>query len=387
MSTPDGRPLTRRQLRELRQTGQNAIIADDENGTPEEGAADEHTPADLSDAPAEADGVAESPESDAGEPEEDAPEHESSDAEEATGDEGGLPGGDEPIPDDVVTLEAVDEPETREDEPPSSPSEHHPPLTRRQLREQERQRTGVAPVIVPPPSDGRSDDGVADAVEATIVTDEVPHAAPVPETVEAEVVPDAPATGPENASQDEEPVDQAVDAPSGMRTADAAPPRLRPGFGENVAVKPVPPAPASFDELLTHPRESSGSGSAPSALILDEIPSAALNAPITATGELIVTSSHKLPDGFGSSGAAKGTTDGREIDAVLIDGEIPLASSPTPIAASDAVSTSKSPGEVIRPPAPEKNHKLVLTLGITAGALGIAVVGAVVIAYASGVFG
>ncbi|WP_324014681.1 hypothetical protein [Microbacterium sp. JZ37] len=72
---------------------------------------------------------------------------------------------------------------------------------------------------------------------------------------------------------------------------------------------------------------------------------------------------------------------------MLIDGEIPLSSSPTPIAASDAVSTSKSPGEVIRPPAPEKNHKLILTLGITAGGLGIAVVAAVVIAYATGVFG
>ena len=99
------------------------------------------------------------------------------------------------------------------------------------------------------------------------------------------------------------------------------------------------------------------------------------------------TSTHALPEGFGSRGHAAGTTDGKEVDVVLLDGELPLSSSPTPIAASDAVSTSKSPSEVIRPPAPEKTHRLTLILGITAGALGIAPIGAVVAAFTTGVPG
>jgi len=65
---------------------------------------------------------------------------------------------------------------------------------------------------------------------------------------------------------------------------------------------------------------------------------------------------------------------------VLIDGELPPASSPTPIAASSAISTIKPAGEVIRPPAPEKGNKLMLTLIIVAGGLALAVGVVVVIA-------
>ena len=57
---------------------------------------------------------------------------------------------------------------------------------------------------------------------------------------------------------------------------------------------------------------------------------------------MLITGSLNLPEGLGSTGHAAGTADGKEADAVLIDGEIPAHSSPTPIAASAAISTVKN---------------------------------------------
>ncbi|CAI7673992.1 unnamed protein product, partial [Penicillium discolor] len=122
--------------------------------------------------------------------------------------------------------------------------------------------------------------------------------------------------------------------------------------------------------------------SAPNALIFT--PSAgegSLSGPVASTGEILVTGSYELPKGLGSQGHAHGTTDGKEVDAVLIDGELPPASSPTPIAASSAVSTIKPAGEVIRPPAPEKGNRLMLIAAIVAGALALGLGTALVIAF------
>ena len=99
-----------------------------------------------------------------------------------------------------------------------------------------------------------------------------------------------------------------------------------------------------------------------------------------------MTGSYELPQGMGSQGHALGTTDGKDVDAVLIDGELPPASSPTPIAASSAVSTIKPAGEVIRPPAPEKGNRLMITLAIVAGGLALAVGVVVIIAITTNVF-
>ncbi|GLJ60277.1 hypothetical protein GCM10017576_04060 [Microbacterium barkeri] len=404
MSTSDGRPLTRRQLRELRQTGQTPILTEDDIAADRDArAVEEETaapaieePSDENPDPASDDGEAtdevEELEVVPAVAEEEREEAQTADAEPA-----------EPVDEPVdEPVEPVDEPAELVDAEPTasatpddrtssegesapSPAPAHPVLTRRQLREQERLRTNATPTV-------NAEQAEPETIEATIVTDEVPQTA-APATVDVELVEQTP-----EAPVEEAPVEDEAPAASPTPRASSEAPTaedageqqatLRPDFGEGVEVEAITHSPASFDELLTQPQETSGSSSAPSTLVLDEIPAtAALSAPITATGELLITSSHKLPEGFGSSGAAKGTTDGREVDAVLIDGEIPLSSSPTPIAASDAVSTSKSPGEVIRPPAPEKNHKLILTLGITAGGLGIAVVAAVVIAYATGVFG
>ena len=111
----------------------------------------------------------------------------------------------------------------------------------------------------------------------------------------------------------------------------------------------------------------------------------ALDGPVASTGEILVTGSYELPQGLGSQGHANGIADGKEVDAVLIDGELPPASSPTPIAASAAVSTIKPAGEVIRPPAPEKGNKLMLTLAIVAGGLALALGVVLVIAFTTNV--
>jgi hypothetical protein len=101
---------------------------------------------------------------------------------------------------------------------------------------------------------------------------------------------------------------------------------------------------------------------------------------------VLITGTYELPEGLGSQGHARGTTDGKDIDAVLIDGELAPASSPTPIAASSAVSTIRPAGEVIRPPAPEKGNKLMLTLAITAGGLALALAVALIAAFTLNVF-
>jgi hypothetical protein len=50
------------------------------------------------------------------------------------------------------------------------------------------------------------------------------------------------------------------------------------------------------------------------------------------------------------------------------------------------VSTAKTPGEVIKPPAPEKGGKLMMSLAITAGVLALALVGVLILAFVTGVF-
>jgi hypothetical protein len=143
--------------------------------------------------------------------------------------------------------------------------------------------------------------------------------------------------------------------------------------------------PPSFDQLLS--RSSSGSLGTSNALIMSQAPgSSSITSPVTATGEVLITGTLNLPEGLGSNGHAPGVADGKEADAVLIDGEIPAHSSPTPIAASAAISTVKNSGEIITPPTPEKGSKLMMTLAITAGVLALALVGVLILAFVTGVF-
>ncbi|MBS1673967.1 MAG: hypothetical protein JSS74_08385, partial [Actinobacteria bacterium] len=156
-------------------------------------------------------------------------------------------------------------------------------------------------------------------------------------------------------------------------------------FGQKVlAEQPQAPKTRSFDALID---DSTGSHhAAPNALIFQQAPTMpSLSGPVASTGEILVTGSYDLA-GLGSRGHADGVADGKEVDAVLVDGELAPASSPTPIAASAAIGTIKPAGEVIRPPEPEKGNKLMIVLTITAGVLAVALVGALIVAITTGAF-
>ncbi|WP_424449518.1 hypothetical protein [Microbacterium arborescens] len=145
--------------------------------------------------------------------------------------------------------------------------------------------------------------------------------------------------------------------------------------------------PASFDQLLSRSVAATGAFTTPNALILAQHPDdGPLVAPVTATGEVLITGTFSLPENFGSTGVVPGVADGKEVDAVLVDGELPASSSPTPVAASAAISTIKSAEDVIRPPAPEKGSRLMVALAITAGALAVLLAGVLIVALATGVF-
>ena len=309
------------------------------------------------------------------------------------------------------------------------------PLTRRQVRELEKIRTASVPVI--DAGDTAADDAAAPTPAAPAAVDEpkaaapadivssVPDFAPAPATArddDEDDVDDEVAVAPVSASAvtdavgdlplassassleedragdevetvfglaEEPSADETDDVLAGARDDDdddaPARPTVNSAFGEGVlADAPDAHAPfrPSFDELLSVGDSTGSQHSAPNALIFTPSPGeGSLSGPVASTGEILVTGSYELPQGIGSQGHALGTTDGKDVDAVLIDGELPPASSPTPIAASSAVSTIKPAGEVIRPPAPEKGNRLMVTLAIIAGGLALAIGVVLVIAF------
>lgn len=298
-----------------------------------------------------------------------------------------------------------------------------PQLTRRQIRQLEQARSGALPVFgetTPLPARIAADDAEpvsaasAPRIQEPVLPKELPvepepaapsaaepvRAEPRPDTSpfgglldptapspvvrrddEAATHPAPPAASPAIAAE--------VPAPSPMHPAPTASgaATVRDAFGQNLIESGGnrgQASPPSFDALLS--TDSHGSHRGGSSLIFQQGPGAMpLSGPVSATGELLVTGTFALPEGLGSRGHSAGT-DGKEVDAVLIDGELPPASSPTPIAASSAISTIKPAAEVIRPPEPEKGNKLMLTLTITAGALAAALVGALAIAISTGAF-
>jgi hypothetical protein len=356
MSTPeqpDSPALTRKQMREIRNTGSNPIITADREDDP--------SPSAAAPEPAPAAAV---PLARAAEP---------------------IVVAEPPVPDAAVDLGVS-------------------PLTRRQARQQERIRTASVPVITPEiaaaytaaaehpsaaapmtavpavvPSDARPDTAVRDlfGLPATDGVPVVRTPAPAPDP-----------WAPEGSADDgygDSPADD--DERTSEATAAAAQREVNPLFGAGLlaGAGPQEDLPPSFDQLLG--RSTSGTGGTPHALIVSETSSMGpIVAPVNATGEVLITGTFNLPEGLASNGHAPGAADGKEIDASLVDGEIPAHSSPTPIAASAAISTVKSPGEIIKPPAPEKGSKLMMTLAITAGVLALALVGVLILAFVTGVF-
>jgi hypothetical protein len=300
------------------------------------------------------------------------------------------------------------------------------PLTRRQARQQERIRTASVPVITP---------DVANAQSAQPIMAPAPE--PVPVAAGAQGAPEAsvgftsifgtgatPVVDPEFAPEDfttftgeqevtvenegwrdtvleaspetaalagqilaaEAAEKEATAAGGADPEADAPRAVVNPMFGSHLLGQDTPQTevPASFDQIFSR---STGVVSTSNALIMTDAPIATdFSGAVTSAGEIIVTGTIQLPEGLGSTGHALGTTDGKEVDAVLVDGELPAHSSPTPIAASAAISTVKQAGEVIKPPVPEKGGRLMMTLAITAGVLALALVGVLIVAFATGVF-
>ena len=312
------------------------------------------------------------------------------------------------------------------------------PLTRRQARQQERIRTASVPVITPevaaahaasvaaaasaaeqtadktpsgevslaqlfgtaaaaPASQDEAPVDEHDAViEATVVEEDSTHDADHAEPQTELDVADSDAGHPadtEHADTDpDHGADSAHEAPAQAEHEDepvAEEERaiVNPQFGAELLAGDVDQVelPASFDQLIS--RSVTGAIGTGNALILSQTPSAPpLVSPVAATGEVLITGSFNLPEGLGSTGHAAGTADGKEVDAVLVDGELPAHSSPTPIAASAAISTIKNGGDIIKPPTPEKGGRLMLTLAITAGVLALALVGVLILAFVTGVF-
>ncbi|MCR2763780.1 hypothetical protein NQ152_09695 [Microbacterium sp. zg.B48] len=331
MSTPEqpATPaLTRKQLRDLRNTGATPVASD--------ASADPESASDLAGEATEPDDTA-APVS-APLPRAAVP----------------APVRDQPAPDASVDLDAT-------------------PLTRRQARQQERIRTASVPVITPEIAAAHAA-SVADAAASPVETaeaerDGADEVADQNDSESADAVLDLVAV---EGDADEDGADKAVVSP-----------QLGAGLLAGAAVQPdLPP---SFDQLIS--RSVTGSIGTGNALILSQTPSAPnLVAPVTATGEVLITGSFNLPEGLGSTGHADGTADGKDVDAVLVDGELPAHSSPTPIAASAAISTVKNDGDIIKPPTPEKGGRLMLTLAITAGVLALALVGVLILAFVTGVF-
>ena len=286
------------------------------------------------------------------------------------------------------------------------------PLTRRQAREQERIRTASVPVITP---DVIAAQMPVSALGEPVAPRYTPFAAPAvaeaeaSETKAAEPEVDGKKSGRKKtdakkadaAKADAQKADaQKADvaeasgsvrddaSSENARGIDAAPVvTVDPEFGahllkdDEVSTK----LPASFDELIVRNASSTGAIGASSALILSQTPNMPpLSGPVNATGEVLITGTFHLPDGLGSAGGDPRSTDGKDVDAVLVDGELPASSSPTPIAASAAISTVRGTGEIIRPPAPEKGGRLLFSLAITAGVLALALVGVLILAFVNG---
>lgn len=368
MSTPDEPEtpqLTRRQLRELRNTASNPIISPETSDEPLEPAAPVAAP---------------------------------------------LPRAAEPAP-------VSEEPPAAEDVDLDAPA-----LTRRNARRQERIRTASVPVIdtaAPDTADeadaelahpdddldatgtdtdeasaeqASADETHADAASEEETSTEDAVEAEADESDEAaDALAESQTEAPDVETSTDDDAEDASEDRAGEEASDEEPDRpiVAPSFGsgllagEGVELE----LPASFDQLLTRSSPATGALPASNALILSQTPeTGSFVSPVASTGEVLITGTYNLPESFGSTGAARGSSDGKDLDAMFIDGELPASSSPTPIAASAAISTIKSADDIIKPPAPEKGSRLMLALVITAGALALALTGVLIVALVTGAF-
>jgi hypothetical protein len=168
-------------------------------------------------------------------------------------------------------------------------------------------------------------------------------------------------------------------------------PRLSSSFGQAVLSgenSTTPPAEQPFDQIIARGLEEAGNGVNTSSIILPSMPNShPLTGPILVNGNVVITGSIDLPSGIGSSGAHPDHFDRSDIDAMFdAEDEARLATAGTPVSASKAVSTHTATRDVITPPAPARSNKLLLILAITAGVLAVAVLSVIIVGIAAGAF-
>ncbi|SKC48495.1 hypothetical protein [Okibacterium fritillariae] len=175
--------------------------------------------------------------------------------------------------------------------------------------------------------------------------------------------------------------------------ADAEAPKLAEGFGEQVldsgsAASTAVPHDQPFDRIIARGVEAAEAQAASNALILPTMPSNdSLTGPISSNGNVIVTGSIDLPASLSSTGQHPNYFDKAELDTMFeADEDAAPATAGTPVSAARAVSTHTQTGDVINPPAPSRDHRLLIILAITAGALLTAVLAVVIVGFVVGAF-
>ncbi len=145
------------------------------------------------------------------------------------------------------------------------------------------------------------------------------------------------------------------------------------------------PSELTFDEIIAaRPRGAVTSASSTTLIFNPGDVQSALTGPIPATGEMLITASHAIAPGLASRGHVDGTVDDKSADSVLVDGELPAASSPTPVAASSAISRKTQAPEMVRPAEPEKTNRATVALVVTGGLLLVAALATLIVGLMTG---
>ncbi|WP_298228091.1 hypothetical protein [Gryllotalpicola sp.] len=163
--------------------------------------------------------------------------------------------------------------------------------------------------------------------------------------------------------------------------------------------EPASPAPEPFnpptghwslaldDDPETTAETTSGAATSANSLIIDVIPSIAdVTAPLTSTGEILVTGSIDLTRALGATGQIPSRFDGSAVDEFGDDDPAAVSTNDVvPVSAARAVSSHISVLPSVAPPKAQNPH-LPAILGSTAGALAVVVAGILVSAFVFHVF-
>lgn len=185
-------------------------------------------------------------------------------------------------------------------------------------------------------------------------------------------------------------------APAGSSSPVAAQPAPAPGRDAAQERRPFTPptghwsTAAELDDknepIISRNVGQSTAATTTNALILPAIPQPDATAPLTSTGEILVTGSIDLPRGMGSTGANPQHLDSSDIDRLLDSEENEFNTSEVaPVRASRAISSHTSTRGVITPPK-KRGNTLPVVLMVTAGVLAVGVIGLLIAAYVLRVF-